>query len=107
MKSKDYIIALLLTICVIFAVISARNTQSNRNILLELKNDFRGNFERYSNISSAISRNSQQLEELTRENERLQMENAALRDMIEAFDVDMEKKYDFEGHQSRYMEGVR
>ena len=107
MTKPNYIIALLLTICVIFAVISARNTQSNRNILLELKNDFRGIFERYKSISSTIDRNIQQLDELARENERLQMENAALRDMIEAFDMDMERKYDFEGHQSRYMEGVR
>ena len=107
MKVKDYIIALLLTLSIVLAGISAQGTQSNESILLELKNDFRGNFERYKSISSTIDRNIQKLDELVRENERLQMENAALRDMIEAFDMDMERKYDFRGHQSRYMEGVR
>jgi len=101
---RDYITALLLTLCLVFLVVGFKNVLGNIQICL---NEIRGNFERYNGISSTIAKNIQKLDELARENERLRMENAALRDMIEAFDMEQEQKYDFKGHQSRYMEGVR
>jgi regulator of replication initiation timing len=117
MKTKDFIIALLLTICVILACISVQNTMSNESMLLELKNDFRGIFEAHNNLSSRIDKSIQKLDELARQvnelrgeykatlldNADIRMENAALRGMIEAFDMEQEGKYDFQGHQSRYI----
>lgn len=107
MRETDYIIALILTLCCLFSLISVNMTRTCVILSQEIKNEIRGNFDALNAGQHNTSEIIQKVDELTRENERLRMENTALRDMIEAFDIRQEQKYDFAGHQSRYMEGVR
>jgi len=114
MNRTYYPFALIISLCLILALISVQNANLRKSIVQETKTEIGAILDEIdvlkinqltASLSDKISALDALLQEYTEENGRLRQENEAYRDYIDGFWELMEEEYDFEGHQERYMEG--
>jgi uncharacterized protein YpmS len=108
MKIYNYIIAFICTVTIALSAAEARETTQTRNYITEEINGLKTKIERLNGIcenqSGSIVIDAKELNELVESYIQLKEENEAQQDYIEGFSQFMEQKYDFKGHQRRYME---
>ncbi len=106
MKLRDYVTALCIALCVVFALLSFSLYKNGVMYVQKIKwlqNENRrlsGNLHKYAELQPVISADA--LSALVEEYVQLRIENMAQQDYIEGFSEFMEDKYDFSGHQARW-----
>ena len=85
MKKRDYILALILTLTIVFAIRTSETPCEHKSILTEiqgLKSTVLGEIDTIEINRALLDR----IDELTRLNERLEQENKAQKDYINGFE---------------------
>jgi hypothetical protein len=104
MKPKEYMFALLLTLCVVFSILAYRNSANNINTCSEQMYALNRKIDAINDTLHNKAVNIVLPETILTDMYDMAIESKSMRDYIRGFSEFMESEYDFTGHQARWGE---